>query len=247
MTIQLLPAIDVREGRVVRLRQGDYEQEIRYADDPLAVAERYAEAGATWLHLVDLDAAREGGYTLLPLLAAIRERTGLRVQTGGGVRARGDLDAILAAGAERVIVGSLAVREPARVTSWLHGVGPERLVLALDTRRDATGRWRLPVHGWTSTDGDRELSELAESFAGAGVRHLLCTDIDRDGSLSGPNVGLYRELVARLPGVSLQASGGVRDPGDVAAAEDAGCAAIVLGRALLEGRLPLALLRGGAG
>lgn len=243
MGIELLPAIDVRDGRVVRLRQGDYEQEIRYGDDPLAQAERYAAAGARRLHLIDLDAAREGGYTLLPLLAAIRERTGMQVQTGGGVRARADVDAILAAGAERVIIGSLAVREPARVTAWLHGVGPERLVLALDTRRDAAGRWRLPVHGWTHSDGDRELSELADAYADAGVRHLLCTDIDRDGSLAGPNTVLYRELAARLPGVCLQASGGVRDAGDIDAAEDAGCAAVVLGRALLEGRLPDDLFR----
>jgi phosphoribosylformimino-5-aminoimidazole carboxamide ribotide isomerase len=235
----IYPAIDIRDGRVVRLRQGDFEQEIPYADEPLALAERYAAAGASWLHLVDLDAARAGGYTLLPLLQRIRANTPLRIQTGGGVRARSDVDAILAAGAERVIVGSLAVREPARVTGWLHGLGPERLVLALDTRQDAIGRWRLPVHGWTSTDGDAELDTLAQRYADAGVQHLMCTDIDRDGTLTGPNLELYRELAARLPGVQLQASGGARDGDDVRAAADAGCAGIVLGRALLEGKLQL--------
>ena len=119
----LYPAIDVRGGRVVRLRQGDYAQETRYADDPLAVAERYAQAGARWLHLVDLDAARAGGYTLSPLLSAIKSATSLQVQTGGGVRGEADLQSILEAGADRVVVGSLSVREPARVRGWLRSFG----------------------------------------------------------------------------------------------------------------------------
>lgn len=235
---QLLPAIDVREGRVVRLFQGDYGRETRYPDAPLDTARRYADAGAQWLHLVDLDAARAGGYTLLPLLEAIKTSTGLKVQTGGGVRDRSDVDALLSAGADRVVVGSLAVREPEQVIDWAAGCGVGRITVALDTRRDAAGRWRLPVAGWTAT-GDAELERLLRRYAQAGIRHLLCTDIDRDGTLAGPNLALYRYLLELVPDLHLQASGGIRDTGDVRAAREAGCSGAVLGKALLDGRIEL--------
>ena len=239
MTFTVYPAIDVRGGRVVRLRQGDYADETRYGEDPLAFAKCYAEAGAKWLHLVDLDAAKAGGYTLLPLLAKIVASTGLQVQTGGGVRIRADVRALLEAGATRVVVGSLAVREPDAVIDWLEEFGSEVLTIALDTRQDADGQWRLPVHGWTQT-AEHTLDVLLEHYAQAGLRHLLCTDIARDGMLTGPNLDLYRHLCAGYPGVQLQASGGVRDVADVTAARAAGCAGAVLGKALLDGRLALA-------
>lgn len=234
----LYPAIDVREGRVVRLRQGDYAQETRYADDPLALASRYAQAGARWLHLVDLDAARLGGYTLAPLLAALKSSTRLKVQTGGGVRSEQDVEALLAAGADRVVIGSLAVREPGRVAAWIARFGAERITVALDTRRDEEGRWRLPVHGWTESGG-KELDVLAAAYAEVGLRHLLCTDISRDGMLTGPNFDLYRYLCERFPRIAVQASGGVSAAGDVAQAKAVGCGGIVLGKALLDGRFAL--------
>lgn len=235
----LYPAIDVREGRVVRLRQGDYAQETRYADDPLAVAADYAAQGAAWLHLVDLDAARAGGYTLHALLRRIGAETALRVQTGGGVRTREDVAALLDAGAARVVVGSVAVREPERVEAWLAEFGPERITVALDTRRDTAGAWLLPVHGWTET-GAEALDPLAERYAQAGLVHLLSTDIERDGMLRGPNLALYAHLRALAPGLAVQASGGVREASDVRDARAQGCAGVVLGRALLEGRFTLA-------
>jgi len=235
----IYPAIDVRGGAVVRLRQGDYAQETRYDADPLALARRYADAGARWLHLVDLDAARAGGYTLAPLLSRIKAETPLRVQTGGGVRAEADVEALLAAGADRVVVGSLAVREGSRVAGWVSRFGPERMTLALDTRRDEQGRWRLPVHGWTEA-GDKELDVLAAAYVDVGLRHLLCTDIARDGMLSGPNLELYRYLCGRFPRLQVQASGGVRDAADVVAAREAGCAGVVLGKSLLDGCLAIA-------
>lgn len=245
MSIEPIPAIDVRDGRVVRLAQGDYARETRYPADPLELALAYAAAGARWLHLVDLDAARLGGYTLADRLRGIAEDGRLRVQSGGGVRSGDDVQRILDAGASRVVVGSLAVREPARVAGWLRRFGAERIVLALDARRDAGGGWRLPVHGWTES-ADATLDELLAHYTEAGARHLLCTDIERDGMLSGPNLGLYRELAERWPAFALQASGGVRDAADVAAAGAAGCAAVVLGRALLEGRLALSGLYAGS-
>ena len=234
----ILPAIDVRDGRVVRLRQGDYARETVYADDPLAVAARFAGDGAAWLHLVDLDAAREGGYTLAPLLRRISIDTGLRVQTGGGVRSRDDVAALLGAGATRVVIGSLAVQQPQAVMAWLDEFGAEALTVALDTRCDAAGRWHLPVRGWTADAGE-ELMPLAERFASAGLRHLLCTDIARDGMLSGPNLALYRQLATAFPKLEIQASGGLRSVADVHDALAAGCRKVVLGRALLEGAIAL--------
>ena len=238
MDFTVYPALDIREGRVVRLAQGDYARETHYGDDPLPRALAFAAAGARWMHLVDLDAAKAGGYTLSPLLGAIAAGTGLRVQTGGGVRCRQDVARILDAGAARVVVGSLAVREPATVAAWLHEFGGERITVALDTRQDAAGAWRLPVHGWTE-DAGVTLDELLPGYLRAGLRHLLCTDIARDGMLSGPNLALYRLLADCVPDLELQASGGVRHLDDVLQAQAQGCAGIVLGRSLLEGKLAL--------
>ncbi len=238
MSFIVYPALDIREGRVVRLLQGDYAQQTTYGDDPLPRAQAFAAAGASWMHLVDLDAARAGGYTLAPLLASIASQTGLKVQTGGGVRSRDDVARILDAGATRVVVGSVSVREPDTVIGWLREFGPERLTIALDARQAEDGRWLLPVHGWTETAEDT-LDVLAQRYAEAGMQHLLCTDIARDGMLSGPNIALYQHLAARLPGVAVQASGGVRDADDVAQAKAVGCGGAILGKALLEGRMTL--------
>ena len=232
------PAIDVREGRVVRLAQGDYARETVYGHDPLDIARLYASRGATWLHLVDLDAAKAGGYTLSPLLREIGRFTGLKVQTGGGVRSREDVQRILDAGAARVVVGSLAVQQTERVLEWIAEFGADCITVALDARQDEAGIWRLPVHGWTETAA-ATLDELAVRFAAGGLVHLLSTDIARDGMLTGPNSALYTHLRTLAPALQVQASGGVRELADVAAAKAQGCAGIVLGRALLEGKLEL--------
>ncbi|MBO9828118.1 1-(5-phosphoribosyl)-5-[(5-phosphoribosylamino)methylideneamino]imidazole-4-carboxamide isomerase [Xanthomonas sp. A2111] len=238
MSFVVYPALDIRDGRVVRLAQGDYARETHYGDDPLRRAQAFAEAGAQWMHLVDLDAARAGGYTLAPLLQRIRSETGLQVQTGGGVRSRADVQRLLEAGASRVVIGSLAVRDRESVLEWLAEFGPERITVALDSRQDAHGVWRLPVHGWTETSS-LSLDALAAEYATAGLVHLLCTDIARDGMLSGPNLALYAHLRQLAPTLAVQASGGIRDAADVRGAREAGCAGAVLGKALLEGRLRL--------
>lgn len=238
MTFTLIPAIDVRDGTVVRLLQGDYGQETAYAPAPIDAIRDYATQGASWLHLVDLDAARLGRYTLLPLLEQIVTSTTLAVQTGGGVRHKSDVEAILKAGATRVVVGTMAVREPERVLGWLNTFGPDRLTLALDTRQDEQGVWKLPIKGWTEST-PHTLESLLGLYAQSGLRHVLCTDISRDGMLSGFNVELYRALALGFPDIELQASGGVRDLADIEAARRAGARAAILGRALLEGRFTL--------
>ena len=238
MSAVLYPAIDVRDGRVVRLQQGDYARETRYADDPFELASRYAAQGATWLHLVDLDAARDGGYAQGDLLARLKAATSLKVQTGGGIRDEAGVEALFAAGVDRVVVGSLAIREPARVKAWLARYGVERITLALDASRNPDGEWLLPSHGWTQASG-ASLFALMDEYLDAGARHVLCTDIARDGMLGGPALALYGDLLRRAPQVHLQASGGIRDIADIRAAAALGCTGVMLGKALLDGRFTL--------
>lgn len=233
------PAIDVRSGVVVRLHKGDYDRETRYTDNPVAVAENYARGGSAWLHLVDLDAARGGGYTLHDTLSRIVETTGLQVQTGGGVRSRQDVEQLLEAGAARVVVGSLAVREPETVRGWIEEFGPGHVTVALDTRTGEDGTWVLPTAGWTAV-GEQDLITTLHAYDGSGLRHVLCTDIGRDGTLSGPNFHLYTMLTRSAPHLEIQASGGARSVDDVRAARKTGCGGIILGKAILEGRLSVA-------
>lgn len=233
MNFDVIPAIDLRGGQVVRLKQGDYAQQTTYAAYPRELAQRYADAGARWLHLVDLDGARSGQLDNLAVIRAIAA-DGTQVQAGGGVRDEADLQRLFDAGVQRVVLGSVAIRDPELVAGWLDKHGAERLTLALDTRR-IDGRWTLPSAGWTETEA-RTLDELAPWYAARGARHLLCTDIDRDGMLAGFNLGLYRHLAGTVPQLAVQASGGVRSLDDIRAARAAGARGVILGRALLEGR-----------
>ena len=235
----VMPAIDLREGRVVRLAQGDYERQTTYEMDPVELAQHWEAKGARWLHVVDLDAARSGGYSLQPLMRRLAANTGLRIQTGGGIRNEESLAELLHLGVARVVIGTLAVREPERVAGWLGRHGSDRITLALDARQDEAGAWRLPVSGWTHGSGAILSELLSTHYADAGLRHLLCTDIARDGMLAGFNLDLYRDIARDWPQLQLQASGGVRDADDVAAARAAGASSAILGRALLEGRLDL--------
>lgn len=234
-----IPAIDLREGRVVRLRQGDYMAETRYDEAPLALAKRYADEGATHLHIVDLDAARDGSATQRELIADMCRHSGLAVQAGGGVRTRADVDALLALGVQRVVIGSVAVREPERVIEWARELGSERILIALDARQDVDGVFRLPVSGWTEATGVTLVQRIAQ-FLAVGIVDFLCTDIARDGMLSGPNIELYAELHRLFPAARIQASGGLSSLRDLPALSVAGCVAVVMGRALLEGRFTLA-------
>ena len=230
---EVVPAIDLRGGQVVRLKQGDYAQQTRYAVEPCGLARRYADAGARWLHLVDLDGARSGSLDNLAVIQSIAG-DGMAIQAGGGVREEADLQRLFDAGVRRVVLGSVAIRHPERVADWLSRYGAERLTLALDTRR-IDKRWTLPSAGWTEVE-TRTLDELAPWYAERGARHLLCTDIDRDGMLAGFNLDLYRHLSDSVPSLAVQASGGVRSLDDIRAAREAGARGVILGRALLEGR-----------
>ena len=233
--MELIPAIDLRDGRCVRLLRGDFDRETRYSVDPVELAEHYRKLGARALHVVDLDGAKQGVPINLPVIRRIRAVAGLDVQLGGGIRARASLEQALEIGASAVI-GSLAVSDPELVASWLAEFGPDRLTLALDVRVAADGTPMIATHGWTRAS-KLSLGAAIDRFAAAGLRHVLCTDIERDGALSGPNVALYQDCVRRWPGIAFQASGGVRDVRDLTALAATGVAATVSGKALLEGRL----------
>ena len=236
MSLNIIPAIDLREGRVVRLKQGDYGQQTTYESDPRELAQRYAAAGATWLHLVDLDGARSGGLDNLAVIESIA-RDGMQIQAGGGVRNEDDLSRLFSAGVNRVVLGSVAIRDPELVADWLTRYGAEQLTIALDTRQ-VDGQWALPSAGWTELES-RTLDELAPWYAEKGARYLLCTDIDRDGMLAGFNLDLYRHLAKTVPDLAVQASGGVRSLDDIRAAREAGAKSVILGRALLEARFTI--------
>ena len=233
--MELLPAIDLREGRCVRLLKGDFERETRYDADPVQLAVRYRELGARWLHVVDLDGAKRGEPVNLELIERMRAVAGVDVQMGGGIRSRASLERALTV-ATRVVIGSLAVTDPEQVAAWLEELGADRVTLALDVRLDADGTPLIATHGWTRAS-TLTLATAIDRFAGAGLRHVLCTDIDRDGALTGPNAALYRDCVERWPAIAFQASGGVRDVRDLEALAAAGVRAAVSGKALLEGRL----------
>lgn len=235
--MKIIPAIDLREGRVVRLRQGDFAASRAFAHDAVALAARYVAAGAEWIHVVDLDGAALGAPAQLDLVARIAA-TGARVQAGGGVRTRAHVEQLLACGVARVVVGSVAARTPDAFAAWIDAFGADRLCLALDVRRDTDGVLRVAVDAWQG-EVDTDCAALLDRHAAAGLRHALCTDIARDGMQRGPNVALYRELAGRWPAIAWIASGGVRDRRDIDALAATGVAACVAGTALLEGTLAL--------
>jgi phosphoribosylformimino-5-aminoimidazole carboxamide ribotide isomerase len=238
----LIPAIDLRNGRCVRLLKGDFNAETRYEYDPLDLLARYVGFGATWLHVVDLDGAKDGVLANRSTIVRLAARRSLRIQVGGGMRSAAVIEDVLAQGVERVVVGSAALESPSEVAGWLGRFGPDRICLALDVKVDSDGEPKVRTRGWTEGTGVT-LWDALEPFQQAGLKHVLCTDIDRDGALSGPNLDLYRRALALHPRIAWQASGGVRDAADLAALAALGMAAAVSGKALLEQRITSEELR----
>lgn len=234
----IYPAIDLRGGRVVRLTGGNFDQEKTYGDDPLAVARDFAAAGATWLHVVDLDGAKDPARRQTALVEQLARDSGLHVQTGGGIRDESQIAALLTAGARRVIVGSLAARQPELVRGWLKQFGAEKIILAPDIRLDPDGTPRVAAAGWQESTG-LALDDFLAVYLSAGLVHILCTDISRDGRLTGPNTALYASLVRKFPALQIQASGGVSSLDDLRGLQATGAAGAIVGRALYEKKFTL--------
>lgn len=231
----IIPALDLIDGKVVRLHQGDYGQQRDYGNDPLPRLQAYAAEGAQVLHLVDLTGAKDPAKRQIPLLKTLLAGVDVLVQVGGGVRTAEDVAALLDAGATRVVVGSTAIKSPETVQQWFTRFGAQALVLALDVRIDDAGNKQVAVSGWQETSG-ATLESVVEQFLPFGLQHVLCTDISRDGTLAGSNVGLYQTVCARYPQVAFQASGGIGGINDIAALRGSGVKGVIVGRALLEGK-----------
>jgi phosphoribosylformimino-5-aminoimidazole carboxamide ribotide isomerase len=238
----LIPAIDLRGGRCVRLLQGDFGAETRYEHSPRQLLAKYRALGAPWVHVVDLDAARDGVSGNRAAILELAAQGGPRLQVGGGVRSAEVIEDLLSSGVERVVIGSAAVERPDDVLAWSRRFGADRICLALDVRLDPQGEPRLRTRGWRAGTAI-SLWEALERYPAAAVRTILCTDIERDGALTGPNLALYRDAVARFPRFAWQASGGVRHAADLAALARIGVSAAVSGKALLEERIASEELR----
>lgn len=228
--MEIYPAIDLIDGQVVRLHKGDFAQQTTYGDDPVMVAQSYAEAGARWLHLVDLDGAKNPANRQFGLITDIIAKTGLKVQTGGGIRSIDDVAALIDAGASRVVVGSLAVRDKAAVTGMFARFGGEALCLAADVMKQGEA-YNIAVSGWQEAS-DLSLEDFINGYLAAGLRHALCTDIARDGTMTGCNRDLYAAVKTQFPQVQLQASGGVSALDDLVGLPADG---VIIGKALYEG------------
>ncbi|NNL88669.1 MAG: 1-(5-phosphoribosyl)-5-[(5-phosphoribosylamino)methylideneamino]imidazole-4-carboxamide isomerase [Marinicaulis sp.] len=233
----IYPAIDVIDGRCVRLSQGRFD-EATYYDVPLAeTLASYWEAGAKWAHLVDLDGAKAGAPRQHELLGRLANDAEINVQVAGGIRMRDDIAKLLTAGAARVVVGSRAVDAPNEVREWLEEFGPEKITLAFDIRM-VDGSPLAATRGWKDTS-NKKLFDLLDEFPPGMLRHILITNIHRDGELNGPDVSLYKAVLSARPDLALQASGGVRDVNDVIALATAGAAGAIIGRALYEKKIDL--------
>jgi phosphoribosylformimino-5-aminoimidazole carboxamide ribotide isomerase len=234
--MRVIPAIDLRGGHCVRLRQGDFAAETRFAVEPTELLDRFVGWGAEWVHVVDLDAARDGAPANRPVIETLATRGKARLQVGGGLRTRADVAQALACGVSRAVIGSLALAAPDEVLALIEEHGADRITLAFDVRAATDGVPRVATHGWRAQTAVSLWDALAP-FAGTAVTHVLCTDVGRDGMLNGPNIELYAEALRRHPGIEWQASGGIRDASDLSALAKVGLAAAVSGRALLEGRI----------
>jgi phosphoribosylformimino-5-aminoimidazole carboxamide ribotide isomerase len=240
--MRLIPAIDLKGGRCVRLLQGDFAAETRYDASPLELLAKYARAGADWLHVVDLDGARDGSSGNRTLIADLVGAASLNLQVGGGLRNAEAVAQMLELGAGRVVVGSAALTDADEVRGWLERFGPERIALAFDVRLDEAGIPHVATHGWRR-QSSLSLWDAVAGYSSAELKHVLCTDVSRDGALSGPNIELYRQAVERFPQIAWQASGGIRDAADLHALRRCGAAAAISGKALLEELIPIKELR----
>lgn len=234
--MNIIPAIDIQDGKCVRLYKGRFDRATEYNDDPAEVARSFAELEVSDLHIVDLDGARTGTQANSDAIRRIAGTSPFEIQLGGGIRYTATVEHWFDNGVSRCVIGSLAIQEPERVKEWLSRFGTNRIVLALDVSLGPDGTPMIATHGWTRTSG-HSLWKCLDDFTDNGIEHVLCTDISRDGAMTGPNVDLYSEIVQRYPSIQLQASGGVRNIDDLRELASHGITAAITGRALLDGAI----------
>ena len=229
----IIPAIDLIDGKCVRLTKGEYDTKKVYSDEPLEMAKRFESYGFERLHLVDLDGAKAGKVINLKVLESICANTSLKVDFGGGIKGDQDLECVMSAGADQVTIGSLAVKDPEKLKGWIMKYGPDRIILGADVKDH-----KIAVSGWLETSS-LDLFGFIQSYYELGIRHVLCTDISKDGMLQGPAFELYKEIMSSYPDLKLIASGGVSGVEDVKKLKENGIPSVVIGKAIYEGRIDL--------
>lgn len=231
--IEIIPAIDIIDGKCVRLTQGDYSQKTVYNEDPVEVAKMFEDAGIKRLHTVDLDGARSSHVVNTRVIERIATHTNLTIDFGGGIKSDEDLRKAFDAGAQMVTIGSVAVKEPELFASWVETYGGEKIILGADVKNEY-----ISISGWLE-EGEQKLMDFICHHTKNGIHNVLCTDISRDGMLQGPAIELYKDIMAHYPTLHLIASGGVSCINDIERLNDAGIPAVVFGKAIYEGRIKL--------
>ena len=235
--MEIIPAIDIIDGKCVRLTQGDYAQKKIYNEHPLEVAKQFEDAGLQRLHLVDLDGAKAGQVKNWKVLETIAGKTGLTIDFGGGIKQQEDVNIVFNSGAALATVGSIAVKNEAELVKWLMAFGADKFLLGADVK-DA----KITIGGWMQTT-DIRVYDFMEKYIGHGVKQIFCTDVSKDGKLEGPAVALYKNIVQKFPALHFIASGGVSSIDDLHALRDAGCKGAIVGKAIYEGRVKIKDLR----
>ncbi len=231
--IELIPAIDIIDGKCVRLEQGDFERKTEYEIDPLVMARRFQEHGIKRVHIVDLDGARQRRIVNWQVLQFISEQTRLKIDFGGGIQSNKDIRTAFECGADQVIAGSIAVRKPIVVRSWVEMFGAERIILGADVRDG-----KIAISGWQEQT-DKDLFEFISGYYKFGLRTVICTDISRDGLLTGPAYELYGAIKERFPEMKVIASGGISSVEEIQKLDKMGIDGVIFGKALYEGKITL--------
>jgi len=231
--MEIIPAIDIIEGKCVRLTHGDFSKKTIYNENPLEVAKAFEDAGTRRLHLVDLDGAKAGAVKNWKVLERIAGKTSLVIDFGGGLKNENDVQIVFDSGAALATVGSIAVKDEDLFTTWISLFGAERFLLGADVKNE-----KLTISGWTEQT-DIWIYDFIEKYLGKGIRQVFCTDVARDGALEGPSTELYKNIVEKFPGLHFIASGGVSSADDLDRLEEAGCKGAIVGKAIYEGRIGL--------
>lgn len=233
----IIPAIDIIDGKCVRLTQGDYHQKTIYNEHPLEVAKQFEDAGLQRLHLVDLDGAKAGAVKNWKVLETIAANTSLIIDFGGGIKTEKDVDVVFNSGAALATVGSIAVKNKSIFLSWLEKYGADKFLLGADVKDE-----KIAVAGWLETT-DIDIYDFIESYVQKGVQQIFCTDVSKDGKLEGPSIELYKNIISKFPSLHFIASGGVATIDDLIELQQIGCAAVIVGKAIYEGRIQFSDLK----